>query len=179
MEKTTYFIPPETRYELKLLKKLQELGFNVLHNEKLYGYYPDLLLVDYNLIIEVDGGIHRLKSRKKRDKQRTLILENYGYKVLRFTNAEVVKTLPYCIKTIRSVISPIPETIETEPIKSSKTTKTTSRKKKAKIEKTYKEKVKQTKRPERRLVNDPEWEKLACEKLGIKVKPKRVIIELK
>jgi hypothetical protein len=33
-------------------------------------------------------------------------------------------------------------------------------------------------RQAQRLVDDPEWEKLACEKLGIKGKPKRVILEL-
>jgi very-short-patch-repair endonuclease len=178
MKKITYFIPPETRYELKLLKKLQELGFKVLHNEKLHGYYPDLLLVDYNLIVEVDGGIHRLKSRKKRDKQRTLILENYGYKVIRFTNAEVVRTLPYCIKTIRSAISQTTEAIEAKQTNPVKTLKPTARKKTAKAKKTYRGRTKQSKRPERHLVNDPEWEKLACKKLGIKTKPKRVVLEL-
>jgi very-short-patch-repair endonuclease len=171
MKKSTFFIPPETRYELKLFKKLQDLGFKVLHNEKLHGFYPDLLLVDYNLIIEVDGGIHRLKSRKKHDKKRTLILETYGYKVIRFTNAEVVRTLPKCIESIESIISPQPKTPNIEACKPDKTVKTTSKKKRRK-------KTSLSNKSAQRLVNDPEWQEAACKKLGITPKPKRIVLEL-
>jgi very-short-patch-repair endonuclease len=171
MKKSTFFIPPETRYELKLFKKLQDLGFKVLHNEKLHGFYPDLFLVDYNLIIEVDGGIHRLKSRKKHDKKRTLILESYGYKVIRFTNAEVVRTLPKCIENIESIVFPQPKTPNIEACKSAKIVKTTSKKKQRK-------KTNSNNSSAQRLVNNLEWQEAACRKLGIVSKPKRVVLEL-
>ena len=41
------------------------------------------------LIIEIDGGIHKLKDQKEYDIGREAELERWGIKIVRFTNKEV------------------------------------------------------------------------------------------
>lgn len=42
------------------------------------------------LVIEVDGGIHRLASVQIRDQQKQVFVEAQGYRVIRFTNEDVI-----------------------------------------------------------------------------------------
>lgn len=171
------FVPPETRYELKLFKKLQSLGYNVVHNQKLHGFYPDLLLVDFHLIIEVDGGIHRLKSKRRSDQKRTEILENYGFKVIRFENCEIVRELPKCIKTIELAIKPneAHQSIDIDKAFVS----VLKRRRKACEGRNKKTAKASSKRQSQYLVNDPAWQDAVCKKLGIsQTKPDRVVLNL-
>lgn len=81
--------PPKTSAEFKAKKILEDHGFSVIHNQCLYGYYPDLRIANTNVLIEIDGGYHSSKRQKSKDKQRTKILEGYGFVILRFTNAQI------------------------------------------------------------------------------------------
>jgi len=83
--------PPKTSSEFKAKKILEDHGFSVIHNQCLYGYYPDLRIAGTKVLIEIDGGYHRLKTQKDKDAQRTKNLEKYGFVVLRFTNDEINK----------------------------------------------------------------------------------------
>lgn len=54
----------------------------------------DNFIVDFychkaKLVIEIDGGGHYYRYKLESDKKRTKILENYGLKVLRFSNIDV------------------------------------------------------------------------------------------
>ncbi len=51
-------------------------------------FVADFYCAKKKLIIEIDGGIH--KTQKNYDKMRTKILEKMGYKIIRFTNEEVI-----------------------------------------------------------------------------------------
>ncbi len=55
------------------------------------------------LMIEVDGLVHQTQTDY--DIARTQQLEAYGYKVLRFTNHEIMHHLPDVLHTIRQTIS--------------------------------------------------------------------------
>ena len=54
-------------------------------------YIVDFVCLSKQLIIEVDGKIH--ETQVEEDKKRTETLENEGYKVVRFTNEEVLGNL--------------------------------------------------------------------------------------
>jgi isoleucyl-tRNA synthetase len=50
----------------------------------------DFVCIDAKLVIEVDGGYHEKSDVVEYDKLRTELLESLGYKVIRFTNEEVL-----------------------------------------------------------------------------------------
>ena len=56
------------------------------------------------LIIEVDGGYHKLLQQFEYDKNRDSELVELGLKVLRFTNEEVLFSIETVIKTIEDEI---------------------------------------------------------------------------
>ncbi|RCS54420.1 endonuclease domain-containing protein [Bremerella cremea] len=51
----------------------------------------DFLCVEQNLVIEIDGGYHDLTQEK--DRQRERQLTGAGYRVIRFTNEDVLANL--------------------------------------------------------------------------------------
>ena len=69
-------------------------------------YIFDYVCAQRKVIVELDGGIHKL--RIERDRKRDLYLRNNNYIVLRFENAEVLRDLP-------GVLARILQTVETAP----------------------------------------------------------------
>ena len=61
-------------------------------------YIVDFLCVEKSLVIEVDGGIH--DDQKQYDKEREEDLHARGYKILRFTNEQVLHNLRDVLHTI-------------------------------------------------------------------------------
>ncbi len=53
-------------------------------------YIADLVCLPQKLVIEIDGLIHQLPENKDSDEIRTQWLENIGFRVLRFSNDEVL-----------------------------------------------------------------------------------------
>ena len=70
------------------------------------GFIVDFVCIEHRLIIEVDGAIHEQAEHKGYDAQRQTWLESRGFRVLRFTNAEVVQS-------IEAVAEMIGEALET------------------------------------------------------------------
>lgn len=52
-------------------------------------YIVDFYCSKAKLAVELDGAQHFTPEEKKKDKQRTEILNRYGIRVLRFTNEEI------------------------------------------------------------------------------------------
>ncbi|MFH1049319.1 MAG: endonuclease domain-containing protein [bacterium] len=68
-------------------------------------YIVDFVCLDKNLVIEVDGKIHYSKYNKERDPIRTRDLEDYGYKVIRFTNALVKTNMVLVLSIIKKKLN--------------------------------------------------------------------------
>ena len=96
--------PIATPSELKLIKALIKHGFRVQSNVELHGYYPDIRIVGTNILVEVDGKIHKLPEVHERDKQRSKHLRKHGYKIMRFTNYQVAKD---CAKIVAKICDEI------------------------------------------------------------------------
>ena len=61
----------------------------------------DFVSLEFNLIIEVDGPYHTEQEQQQYDNGRTAQLESLGFKVLRFTNDQVLNQIDNVIETIK------------------------------------------------------------------------------
>jgi very-short-patch-repair endonuclease len=79
--------------------KSKKLGVKFRRQHIIANYIPDFVALSCNLIIEVDGEIH--KYQKEEDEQRTIELAEKGFKVIRFTNDEVLKNIELVLEIIK------------------------------------------------------------------------------
>ena len=63
-------------------------------------FIVDFICIEKNLIIEVDGKYHTTKEQQEADDLRTKILQELGFKVIRFTNEEVIGNIENTISKI-------------------------------------------------------------------------------
>jgi very-short-patch-repair endonuclease len=79
-------------------RKLDGLKFKRQH---LIGrYIADFVCLEKNLVVELDGGIHKLKQEA--DAVRDATLQTFGYRVLRISNDELMRDVPLVLQRIRS-----------------------------------------------------------------------------
>jgi len=71
-------------------------------------YIVDFVCLSKKLIIEVDGGYHNRKEVEDADKERTEILKDLGFKVIRFPNEEVIGNLDQTLNKITKVCNSLP-----------------------------------------------------------------------
>ncbi|MBT8244008.1 MAG: DUF559 domain-containing protein [Winogradskyella sp.] len=91
-----------TKAEAFLWEKLRanKLGEKFRQQHIIDQYIVDFASLKEGLIIEVDGEIHN--HQKEADQIRTEVLESLGYKVLRFTNEEVIQDSEKVINKIKN-----------------------------------------------------------------------------
>lgn len=81
-----------------------KLGVKFRRQQPVDIFIPDFVCTQKKLIIEVDGEYHNGKEQIELDVERTRILETIGYKVLRFTNEEVLTNVSSVLERIRTEI---------------------------------------------------------------------------
>ena len=79
-------------------KKVENFKFRRQHI--IDEFIVDFVCLDRMLVIEVDGGYHNDPEVLEADKLRTELLEELGYKVIRFTNEEVIGNIENTLQTI-------------------------------------------------------------------------------
>ncbi len=86
--------------ERRLLRALREAfpDLKWRHQAPVGLFYADILCFSAKLIVEVDGDDHMLKI--KADAMRTRFLNNQGYRVIRFANADVMGNMDGVIASI-------------------------------------------------------------------------------
>jgi 5-methyltetrahydrofolate--homocysteine methyltransferase len=84
----------------EIVKSKQLEGFKFRRQHIIGNYITDLVCLDRRLIIEIDGLIHQLPENKESDEIRTKWLEEKGFKVIRFTNYEVIKQISKLLETL-------------------------------------------------------------------------------
>jgi leucyl-tRNA synthetase len=90
-----------------------KLGYKVRRQHVIEGFIIDFAFLQRALLIEIDGGYHEDEEQKKYDDARSEFLRASGYRILRFTNDEVLTAIDHVIKTIK-------QKLDTEQIESSK-----------------------------------------------------------
>ncbi|MFV8347943.1 UvrD-helicase domain-containing protein [Flavobacterium sp. ZB4P13] len=78
-------------------KSLEDYKFRQQH--LIDDFIVDFVCLSKKLVVEVDGGIHDLQ--KEYDAQRTEILDKKGFKVIRFSNEEVIGSISIVLKKIK------------------------------------------------------------------------------
>jgi leucyl-tRNA synthetase/very-short-patch-repair endonuclease len=104
-----------TEAEAVLWKELKgkKTGFKFRQQHPIDEFIPDFVCLSRKLIVELDGKYHDFQVDK--DDQRTLKLEQkFGYKVIRFTNEEVINDTKGVVLKISEVIKQRPEFFKNE-----------------------------------------------------------------
>jgi 5-methyltetrahydrofolate--homocysteine methyltransferase len=87
--------------------KSNKLGVKFRRQHVIGNFIPDFVALSCKLIIEVDGEIH--KYQKKDDEQRTYSLNEKGFKVIRFTNDEILRDINLVLEKIKKELTPCPQ----------------------------------------------------------------------
>ncbi len=98
-----------------LFKTKQLEGYKFRRQHIIGSYIADFICLDKRLIIEVDGLIHQLPENKLSDEERTVWLSSIGFKVIRFTNNEVINNTGETMNIISSVLQSQPGIKENNP----------------------------------------------------------------
>jgi len=96
---------PLTPVEARLWQRLRghQLGVHIRRQHVLLGrFIPDFYCADAGLCIEIDGDSHAEPAQAAYDAERSACLEAHGYRVIRFTNAEVVANLQSVLEAIEA-----------------------------------------------------------------------------
>ena len=80
-------------------------SFKFRRQHPIYDYIADFICLEERLIIEVDGAYHCELQQQEDDQIRTDILSDMGYKVLRFTNDEVLSSPHTVLNMIKDEIN--------------------------------------------------------------------------
>lgn len=94
----------ETHSEKRLANALQKAEVPVTPQYKVEGHEFDFKIKGYQILIEVDGPVHNLESKRKIDYQKDRKAQKKGYKVLRFDNFEINKSANACVKEIKKIM---------------------------------------------------------------------------
>ena len=112
------FNKSNTKIEVLMQEVLTDAGYNFETQIPILSYFPDILLTDYDIIIECDGNywhcnpdiypipindIQRkvLRTDSIRDKK----LMEEGYTVLRFWECDIENNIEECLQTIRDQVN--------------------------------------------------------------------------
>ncbi|MDD7157528.1 MAG: endonuclease domain-containing protein [Firmicutes bacterium] len=81
--------------------------------QKIIGsYVVDFYCAEAKLIIEIDGSQHYEEAAMIADEKRTAYLNGRGFRVIRFSNADVNKNFNGVCESIDSALKLLPKTIE-------------------------------------------------------------------
>ncbi|MCB7482544.1 vitamin B12 dependent-methionine synthase activation domain-containing protein [Christiangramia sediminis] len=92
------------------LKTKQLEGYKFRRQHIIGGYIADFVCLKEKLVIEVDGLIHQLPDNKKSDAERSEWLQEQGFRVIRFSNTEVIQDLDAVLESILKTLKKAPPT---------------------------------------------------------------------
>lgn len=105
--KTIRSLPTAAENKLWLELKSKALdGFKFRQQHLIGDYIVDFVCLSKSLIIEVDGSIHDLQQEA--DAERTKVLNEKGFDVIRFTNEEVLNDIEKVLATIKETLHSTP-----------------------------------------------------------------------
>lgn len=97
----------QTEAEKILWFKLRDKQFNGIkfrRQEPIGNYIVDFVSFEKKLILEIDGNPHKEISTKTYDNQRTLWLQEEGFRVLRFWNSDILNNVETVLEKIKLYI---------------------------------------------------------------------------
>jgi very-short-patch-repair endonuclease len=92
---------PSEKTLWKHLKGNKLHGLHFRRQQIVHGYFADFYCHQYELIVEVDGGIHEFQQEYDAEREEYLIA--LGLRIIRFTNDEIAKDLKGVLQKIVEV----------------------------------------------------------------------------
>ena len=89
----------------ELLKGKQLDNYKFRRQQIIGQYIADFVCLSHKLIIEVDGKIHQAPENKESDEVRTRWLESQGFKVIRFSNEQILSDQENVLNEIQKALS--------------------------------------------------------------------------
>ena len=80
-------------------------GYKFRRQHPISGFIPDFVCLDAKLIVEVDGDYHNHEQQQQYDSARTAWLDEHDYKMLRFSNEEVMTDVNIVVQKIKATLS--------------------------------------------------------------------------
>jgi very-short-patch-repair endonuclease len=100
-----------TSAEKLLWRELRTNKLNGIHFRRqqiIHGYFADFYCHQHELIVEVDGGIHERQKEYDADRESDLIA--LGFRIIRFTNEQILKDLRTVLRKIVKECKPSEKT---------------------------------------------------------------------
>ena len=89
------------------VRNRQVAGAKFRRQQAIGSFIVDFVCIEHRLVIEVDGSIHDLPAQQSYDARRQGYLEDLGYRVVRFTNHDVLQTLESVVESIATKLPPV------------------------------------------------------------------------
>ncbi|WP_240731719.1 endonuclease domain-containing protein [Hymenobacter radiodurans] len=86
----------------------QKLGEKFRRQHVVNSFIVDFVCIAKMLVVEVDGDVHTEANQAEYDTGRTYDLNQLGYKVLRFSNSQVLNDLPTVLTLIQEALAGLP-----------------------------------------------------------------------
>ncbi|GAB2773708.1 very-short-patch-repair endonuclease [Hymenobacter luteus] len=97
--------PTEAEHKLwQAVRNRQLAGVKFRRQHAVDNYIVDFISTDYHLIIEVDGDVHLENGQADYDTGRSALLRELGYRIVRFSNGQVLHELDQVLATIKSAL---------------------------------------------------------------------------
>lgn len=88
------------------LRRKQLNGLKFFRQYSIKRYVVDFCCPSKRVVIELDGGQHYFGTQKIKDIQRTRYIQNKGFRVIRFSNLDVLKNISGVFDKILEEITP-------------------------------------------------------------------------
>ncbi len=85
-------------------EKLDGLRFRRQHPVQFTRFIADFCCVALKLIVEIDGGYHNEPEQAERDRVREMLITESGYTFVRFSDRQVLSTMPEVLELIREAV---------------------------------------------------------------------------
>jgi leucyl-tRNA synthetase len=92
--------PTEAEAKLWEAVRNNKLGAKFRRQHAIARFIVDFVCIEKKLVVELDGPIHEFQQRE--DEERTKVIEQEGFHVIRFKNEQVLNTLPEVLENIQS-----------------------------------------------------------------------------
>lgn len=95
----------ETSLERAMRLALTEAGISFEAQYRIGRYFADFAIIEYRIVIEVDGDYWHGEEQAERDARRDAFMISQGWRVLRFNEKRVIKNLVDCLLEIQQAIA--------------------------------------------------------------------------
>jgi len=92
------------KYMWSKIRMKQISGYQFYRQKPIGEYIVDFYCPEVRLVIEIDGEDHFHRNQLEVDKHRDEYLNTCGFKVLRFSNTDVLKNIEGVIESIKSEV---------------------------------------------------------------------------